>query len=72
MVFRRNGRLDVLEIFPPNDNPPFFCHLSKIYGFGYDQIVGRDSANSTRSADFIVDPDFLAARMSDMISQAAT
>lgn len=42
IIFRRNQKLSLLEVFPPGEYVPFhYIMLAKMYGFKYDAIIGN-------------------------------
>ena len=62
-VFRRSGPLKVLEIFPPSETPLMFYELSRIYGFDYQCVRGKDAVTGQRRSPFYLDPALLKEQL---------
>lgn len=71
IIFRRGAPLSLLEIFPPTQIPPHYCHLARNYGFRYDALTGTDAICATSdpaSFSFEVDADKLKRRLEHLLS----
>ena len=71
IIFRRNGKLSLLEIFPPDNIPPHYYWLASIFGFNYDAILGsnvpKDNLNKNLSKKpFYLDPKFLIDKLESL------
>jgi hypothetical protein len=76
MIFRRNAALALLEIFPPDSIPAYFCALARDYGFRYDAIVGeavgRHESAGTGRGTFALDPRKFAERLRLLVKSEGT
>jgi hypothetical protein len=74
IIFRRDEKLSLLEIYPPNNIPPHYYWLSSIYGHRYDAMLGsieRGDPNSipfTQKIPFRVDPVLFRERIEQLVS----
>lgn len=72
MIFRKGAPLSVLEIFPgPSYHgwdapPPHYFWLAQALGFAYDAVFGNGATDGSYKGSFFVDPEALAARLSDL------
>jgi capsular polysaccharide biosynthesis protein len=63
MIYRRGLAMNVIEIFPPDNIPPHYYWLSKIFEYGYDVMVGSKSGADGIKGSFTVDPDALEKKL---------
>ncbi len=70
MIYRRNGSLKLLEIFPPAETSLHYYILSNLYNFNYDYLIGTESQETSRYAPFCVDPVLLEAKLGKMFQPA--
>lgn len=69
IIFRRGAPLSVLEIFPPTQVPPHYCHLALEYDFNYDAMIGTDGRHITDDpASFKLDIKELRLRSEGLLS----
>jgi hypothetical protein len=67
LAFKTNGKLSVLEIFPPAGVVPYhYAILSKRYGFNYSALMGKDY-NAIKGS-FTVDPQKLKEELQRIIA----
>lgn len=57
MLFRRDGSMRILEIFPPYAMPFCFYELAEMYDFEYSHITGHNPLGTNRHSAFYVDPE---------------
>jgi hypothetical protein len=69
IIFRRNGKLKLLEIFPPNVTDLGFCILSKTYNYDYDMIRGYKAIGGGRHAAFHLDPSLFRTKLISLFEQ---
>jgi hypothetical protein len=63
MVYRRNGPLKILEIFPPSETLRCYYELSRLYDFDYRYIRGSYALQKDRFSAFYLDPALLEAEL---------
>jgi hypothetical protein len=72
LIFRRNAECALIEIFPPEEISLWFPWLAYQLGFTYTALSGySDEPVVQRMQPFKVDPQRLAAKLEQVVSQAA-
>jgi len=69
IVFRRESQLKVLEILPPDNIPPHYFWLSKIFGFDYNAVLGFKSPDLNKMDPFEVDPNQVKSAIKSMLQE---
>ncbi|UCG14013.1 MAG: glycosyltransferase family 61 protein [Deltaproteobacteria bacterium] len=66
IIFRRNSKMKVLEIFPPDNIPPHYYWLSHLYGYDYDAIVGIKDKSLEIREPFYLEPNLLEKKLVEL------
>jgi capsular polysaccharide biosynthesis protein len=70
MLFRRDARTAVLEIFQPLEAPPWFAHMAAELGFCYDALSGYAKERMYhRMQPFCVDPGYFEEKLAKLIAR---
>lgn len=68
MIFRKDQKMSVLELFPKNKTPLHYWHLSIDFGFNYTYLIGEDYV-SKKSEQYHVDPSQFNQSIQRMLNE---
>lgn len=69
MIYRRNRDMSIIEIFPPDNIPPHYYWLSRVFGYQYEAVVGDKIEGMNLGSSFSVDPGKLESKIKNLLSQ---
>jgi Glycosyltransferase 61 len=64
IIFRRGGRLSLLELFPADQIPPHYYWLSLMFGFEYSALLGQEGPGPA----FEIDPYLLQDKIKALLN----